>query len=577
MESSDNKTSRNLQVKNLWYPSAVAMTVVGEIFSVIILAFMVTNYVQGRMVEGRLEEELESLKIVISKSPDDGQFLLERIRQFDLKFRQNMIRRLDFSRKGSYLLLASLAVFLIGIKCAGTLRQNLPAPQPQRDIRIEQIRRAILGRWAVGAALGLLGVVVLFLAMSPHVDFSETEVVDEISGNWPSFRGPGGGGISTYTNVPDDFNGISGEGILWKTEVPLPGHNSPVVWGDHIFLSGGDPNQLQVYCFDALSGELLWTGDVPSAPKPGEEPLEVMEDTGFAAATVATDGRRVYAIFATGDIGCFDFAGRNIWTKSLGTPDNVYGYSASLAIYQNTVLIQYDQGGDAEDLKSRLIALDGFSGRTVWETKRPVANSWASPIVVETDSGFQVITCADPWVIAYKPVSGEEIWKARCISGDVAPSPIYAGGFIFAVEPYNKLVAIRPGGTGDITKTHVEWSIEEPAPDICSPVSNGRFVFLLNSDGLALCFRALDGEKLWEEDIREDFRASPSLVDGKLYLLTEKGIMIIAEAIPEYRELARCELGEECYASPAFADGRIYIRGVNNLYCIGEETSEESQ
>jgi len=576
MESSDNNNSENVQAAGPWYRSAVATAVVGAVFSIVILALMVTNYVQGRVVDGRLEKELENLKIEINNRPDDEQLLLEQIRQLDLQFRRVTVRRLDFSHKGSYLLLASLVVFLIGIKCATTFKEKISAPQPQADIRSEQIRRAIMARWAVTGTLGLLGAVVLFLVMSSHVDFSRIDVAtasyptaDEINRNWPYFRGPASSGISAYTNIPDDFNGISGEGVLWKAKVPLPGHNSPVVWGDRIFLSGGDPNQFQVYCFDALSGELLWTGDVARAPKPGEEPLEVMEDTGFAAATVATDGRRVYAIFATGDIGCFDFAGRNIWTKSLGTPDNVYGYSASLAMYRNLVLIQYDQGGDAEDLKSRLIAFDGFSGRTVWETKRPAPNSWASPIVVETDSGFQVITCADPWVIAYKPVTGEEIWRARCIGGDVAPSPIYAGGFVFAVEPYSKLVAIRPDGTGDVTKTHIAWSIEEPAPDICSPVSNGRFVFLLTSDGLLCCYKVADGTKLWEEDLREDFRASPSLVGDNLYLLNEDGVMFIIEAGPQYKQRLQSKLGEECYASPAFADGRIYIRGVDNLYCIG--------
>jgi len=162
-----------------------------------------------------------------------------------------------------------------------------------------------------------------------------------------------------------------------------------------------------------------------------------------------------------------------------------------------------------------------------------------------------------------------ELWRANCLSGDVAPSPIYANGLVFAIEAYTKLVAIRPDGQGDVTETHIDWINEDGGPDICSPVSNGEQIFLLATEGLLSCYKVSDGTRLWEHDIQEYFIASPSLVGENLYLLDEKGVMYIAEAGLEYKELARCELGEECHASPAFADGRIYIRGVENLYCIG--------
>jgi outer membrane protein assembly factor BamB len=291
---------------------------------------------------------------------------------------------------------------------------------------------------------------------------------------------------------------------------------------------------------------------------------------------VVTDGRRVYAIFATGDIGCFDFNGKRIWTRSLGIPDSSYGYASSLAMYRNLILIQYDQGGP-DDGMSKMIALDGFTGQTVWETKRPVPNSWSSPIVTEIGEQFQLLTCGDPWVIAYDPAKGTELWRAKCLAGDIAPSLIYANGLVFAIEPYSKLVAIRPDGRGDVTETHIAWSLEEGAPDICSPVSNGELIFLLSTEGLLSCYKVADGKRLWEQDLRENFWASPSLVGDKLYLLTEEGVMLIVQSGPEFKELARYELGEECRASPAFADGRIYIRGLENLYCIGKKTEDRKQ
>jgi len=581
----------------VWYRSAVTTAIVCAVFSLIALALFVTNYVRGRIIDAKWETQFEKLKIELRQHPDDEQLLL-RIRQLDLQFRRHRIRRLDFSRKGSYLLFGSIVILLTALKCAGTFKKKMPAPQMLDDRYSEQLRQTTLSRWAITAGLAVLGLGALILAIpqflglfsedtmrwSTDIDFSGTAGVsasypsfEQINENWPGFRGPGGLGISAYTNIPADWSGKTGDGIFWKTKVPLPGNSSPVVWGDRVFLSGGDENKLQVFCFDAVSGGLLWTGDVTRAPlKSDEEPFEVMEDTGFAAPTVVTDGRRVYAIFATGDIGCFDFNGKNIWTRSLGIPDSAYGHASSLAMYRNLVLIQYDQGG-AEDEKSKLIALDGLSGQTVWETKRPVPNSWSSPIVTKVESQYQLLTCGDPWVITYDPAKGTEIWRAKCLAGDIAPSLIYANGLIFAIEPYGKLVAIRPDGRGDVTETHIAWSIEEGAPDICSPVSNGEMIFMLASDGLLSCYKVTDGTKLWEQDLRENFWASPSLVGDKLYLLSEKGVMFIVQAGPEYKELTRCELGEECRASPAFADGRIYIRGLENLYCIGKKTEDRRQ
>jgi len=213
--------------------------------------------------------------------------------------------------------------------------------------------------------------------------------------------------------------------------------------------------------------------------------------------------------------------------------------------------------------------LNASTGNAVWEAKRPVGGSWTTPIVVSVDGQDQIITAADPCVIAYEASRGSELWWANCLGGDVAPSPVYANGLVFAVEPYAKLVAIRVGGQGDVTETHIAWSIEDVAPDICCPVSNAEFVFLLTTEGLLVCYKTEDGEKMWEKELEKDFLASPSIVGDKLYLLSQEGVMLIVKAGPEYEELAKCELGEECYASPAFVDRRIYIRSVHNLYCIG--------
>jgi outer membrane protein assembly factor BamB len=437
-------------------------------------------------------------------------------------------------------------------------------------------------RWAVTGGVAMLVLGAFSLMAGPRVDFPRKDgppltpfpSIEEVNKNWASFRGPNGSGISAYTNIPDKWDGETGEGILWKTKVPVGGNNSPVVWDDRVFLAGGDANDLQVYGFDANSGRLLWTGDVTRVrPKPDEDPFEPFEDTGFSTPTVVTNGRQVCAIFVTGDVGCFDLNGRKLWEKSLGLPDSAYGYAASLAMYQNKILVQFDQA-TMDDGLSELIALDGPSGNVVWRKKRPVSNSWSSPAVVGIGDNFQLITCADPWVIAYDPADGSELWRVECLAGDIASTPVYANGRVFVIEPYSKTVAIRTDGQGDVSETHIAWNNEDGGPDICSPVTDGEVLFNMG-DGLLTCLKVSDGTMMWEEDLRAYFFASPCLVGEKLYLLDDKGVMFISEYKPKYKELAKCKLGEECRASPAFTDGRIYIRGVENLYCISSEATQE--
>jgi len=574
INSQNENNTRQVQTTNPWYRCAIATAIISGLFSVAVCAFLLMNYGRSKMVGTAQETALAELKSELRRRPNDDE-LLSQIRQNDVQFREQRIRAVDRSRKGSYLLLGGLVVFVISLRTAIVFKKKPPAPQAGTDRLTEQSRNAKYGRWAVTGGVAMLALVSLFMASRPEIDFagagqtgSGSYTMEEINKHWAGFRGPNGAGVSTHTNVPSRWDGNTGEGILWKTEIPLPGNNSPIVWEDRIFLTGADPNNRQIYCFDTSTGALLWKGDVLGSTRSDQEPLDVMEETGLAAPTAVTDGRRVYAIFPTGDMGCFDFKGKKVWEQNLGRPDNVYGYASSLAIYKNLVIIQYDQGV-IEDEKSALIALDGFSGRIVWQTKRPVGNSWSSPIVANTGEQYQIITCADPWVIGYNPADGAELWRVNCLSGDIAPSPIYANGLVFVIEPYSKLVAIKPAGRGDVTETHIAWISEEGGPDICSPVSNGEFIFLLATEGLLECNNTSDGKRLWEHDLEEYFLASPSLVGKNLYLLSEKGIMHIAGVENEYKEITRCELGERCHASPAFADGRIYIRGIKHLYGIG--------
>ena len=391
----------------------------------------------------------------------------------------------------------------------------------------------------------------------------------EYLANWPRFRGPTGGGVSVEGDAPLACDVKAGKNILWSVPVPATGFSSPVVWGDRVFLSGGDEAKCTVLCFDVPTGKLLWQTAAPKTEGSPAKPPKVPDECGMAAATVATDGRRVYAMFANGDLAAFDFEGKVQWAKHLATPKNNYGFATSLITWQDRVIVQFDQG-EASDELSKLLAFDGPSGSLAWEQPRPVGASWATPVVCEVHGKPQIVTLGSPWVISYAADDGKEIWRANCLDGEVTPSPIYAGGLLLATTPATKLQSIRPDGQGDITKTHLGWMAEDGVPDITSPVSNGELVFLLDSSGVMTCYDAKTGRKQWDNDFSEECKASPSIAGNTLYLITKKGALIAIEAAREFKELARSPLGEAVFASPAFAQKKIFVRGLKHLICIGE-------
>jgi outer membrane protein assembly factor BamB len=393
---------------------------------------------------------------------------------------------------------------------------------------------------------------------------------DELAVNWPRFRGATGCGIvDDGEDYPEAWDGATGEGVLWNVEVSLPGESSPIVWGDRVFLTGADESTREVYCFDAISGKLLWTRPVASEFSAEDEPPEVMDDTGYAAPTMATDGKRVFAIFANGDLAAFDFEGEELWVRAMGRPENVYGHASSLTTWPGMVIVQLDQGSDPDEEMSALVAVDAATGKRVWETARPVPNSWPSPIIIDHEGRSQIITAADPWVISYDPDTGDELWRANCLHGDIGPSPIYGGGLVIVAQDGADLVAIRPDGSGDVTDSHIAWKVFGNLPDTVCPLTDARYVYVVTSWGMLTCFD-LAGNQKWEQDLEASFYGSPTLVGDLIYLVDQDGVTHIFKGGRSFRGVARAPLGEASNCSPAFAGGRIFIRGASHLFCIGE-------
>ncbi len=318
--------------------TAICSAAVAGAFSLIVAALLVVNHLQIKVFDPVRAERLELMILKSTERPADQQLLSE-IRRLDLKIRQDRIRRQNFSHTAALLLLGGLVVFIATAKIAASSAKALPHPRASLEQRAVQLRQARFTRWAMLAGLAVLFAGTVLLTLWPARDFARIESrrspyasIEELAGNWPRFRGPGGLGISPYSNIPLRFSLAQPGSVLWKTGIPLPGYNSPIIWDNRVFLSGANRDKRQVYCFDARSGDLLWTGNVPSSRQ-----VQPFEDTGFAAPTMATDGRRVYAIFATGDIAAFTLDGERLWVKNLGTTDSNYGYATSLEVYRNLV------------------------------------------------------------------------------------------------------------------------------------------------------------------------------------------------------------------------------------------------
>ncbi len=585
---------RGRPLEGPWRVAAVWTAWTSGTVMVLVAAILVWNHARMRLDDPVDSPELAAMKARLREDPRNEALTAE-TRDLDYALITEYFRRQALAEKGMVVLLAAFVVWVVAVRAATEGRKESAVPIPRKDAAQAEARAAGQARWAVGGLAAVLAAGAIAWGLGCSIepydptqktvaggpgDGGEAPAPEpkgppppseaEVLANWGRFRGPRGQGRCLCEKVPTEWDGESGGNVLWKVIVPLPGQSSPVVWGDRVYLTGATEERREVYAFDAATGEMLWTMAVSTPMTNRPEPPKPDEGTGLAAPTPATDGRYVCAIFASGDVACFTPDGEEVWQRGFGVPENIYGYASSLLIHKNTLIIQNDQGTPDDNL-SKLLALDLETGETVWEVTRPVAGSWSTPAVVETVAGTQLLTTANPWAIAYDPDSGEELWRAKVLGGDVASSPVASREMVFTVTVDTELCGIRPDGAGDVTESHVVWRAEGFWPDTTSPLTDGTRVWTLSTDGMWACYRAADGQQLYEQELEDMiFNGSPTLVGDRIYLLTTKGVMLQVGAGDTYEELGRAALGERSNCSPAMVDGRIYLRGVKHLYCIGE-------
>ncbi len=584
-----------------------SMALAGAMFAFVLCVLITVNYFQIRHSDPLHSPSMKVLTERFRDNPDDEQLKTE-IREFDLLARKAFFTNQWQIRTGGYLLLFCVLIVVICLQTKELISSKTPSMPGSLASNFWDSRK-INRKWVAFSGIFLVAVSLMFAFLThhelgktlqltssssgPRVDsthalakaqspassdsakansnITKTDTLSvntsasyptdkEINNNSASFRGPGGNANVFSHGFPTNWDGRSGKNIKWKTTVPLPGYNSPIVWNDKIFLSGADASKREVFCFDLNSGKLLWRTPVEKIKGSTATAPKVNNETGFAAPTLTTDGQHVYAMFANGDLAALDFSGKIAWAKSLGLPQNHYGHSSSLVMYHDLLIVQFDQSGNAA-----VMAFKGSNGEQVWKTSRDVKISWSSPIVVNIGKQPELILVAEPYAIAYNPATGKEIWRFDCISGEVGPSPAYADGVVFTVNDYSKLAAVQTGSSPKLL-----WEADEYLSDIPSPVANANYLFLPTSYGMMVCYDAKKGTKYWEKDFATPTYASPILADGNIYQLDKKGVMHIFKADKTFTSISESPLGEPSVCTPAFVNGKIVIRGDKTLYCIGK-------
>ena len=548
-----------------WRSALRVTAVVALAFSLFVLVELVLAW-RGLLADRPIDQpQLVALKEQLLREPGSDA-LKDEFRAEEQRRRGGYLTMTRRLQSGAWLLLGGVLVFAL---TAGAVTRPRPVALASRVAGFDPDREAAIGgRVAVGAFTALL----LGAAVATPILSQRVASIETAHGSWPRFRGPGGLGISSYANVPRQLDGRDDHAVnlRWKSVVPLPGMASPVVWNERVFLSGAIDSSREVCCFDALGGQLLWRRTVSAGAESTAIPEHINQDTGYAAPTPVTDGKRVFALFANGDLAAFDVFGTPLWCKNLGLPENMYGLASSPILHGEHLLVQLDQEDGPDGRRSALLCLDAASGDEVWRAPRDVASSWPTPIPLRLGEVTQIVTCANPFVIAYDAALGKELWRADCLEGDGGPSPTMADGLVIAVNIGASLAAIRPDGQGDVTKTHLSYRVDDGLPDVCSPLAADGRLFLLATDGLLSCVEARTGKPLWQHDLEVAFYSSPALAGDAIYLIGRKGKVFVVRNADAYELLGSGDLGEACDTSPAFADGRIYVRGVRHLFCFQE-------
>jgi outer membrane protein assembly factor BamB len=398
--------------------------------------------------------------------------------------------------------------------------------------------------------------------------------------NWPQWRGPNYDGISAETGLPARWG--PDNNVVWKLRLPGVGSSTPAIWGEHIFFTSQDGSDLVLLCADT-DGKEKWRR------KLGSSAFKARGDEGnFASASPSTDGKHVWAFVGSGELGCFDFAGNEVWKidlqKLYGRFKIQFGMHTTPLLYEDRLYLQLIHSGGAW-----VVALDKETGKEVWKVARKsdgreeCEHSYASPCLWHNGKEAYLITHGNDYAIAHRLSDGAELWRV----GDLNPKDHYNFTLRFVASPVavpdlivvpsaknGPVVGLKPDASGLIKggDSSEVWRMEHNTPDVPSPLVHDGLVYLCRENGYLICLDARTGKVLYNQRTHDNrYRASPVFADGKVFLTARDGVVTVVKAGRKFELMGSNRLPDEFTASPAISGGKIYLRGFQNLWAIGTQ------
>ena len=413
--------------------------------------------------------------------------------------------------------------------------------------------------------------------------------------NWPHWRGPNFNGSTDEANLPATWSKT--ENVAWKASLPGPSGSSPVIWGDHVFVSSPDAQKnLNLICLNRKDGTVRWQkqvgiGDRNAGPR-----------SNMTSPSPVTDGKVVISLYGTGDMAAFDFAGKELWKRNLGAESGKFAvmwlYGSSPTIYEGKLYVQvlqttpvpegYTHARDGKETRdSFLLCIDPQTGKDIWkqvrnsEARQESKESYATPIPFEGPNGKEILVLGGDCMTGHNAKTGVELWRAGGLNPKndpwwrIVPSPVTGGGVILASAPKRDPVyAFKAGGKGNITESHLAWKLTENPTDWSTPLFYKNRFYVLDGDRHVLtCLKPESGEKIWQSkiEIRDPIWSSPLGADGRIYLISEGGTAFVIDA-EDGKVSAPIPMTEgPARSSIVASQGQLFVRTAENLYCIGKK------
>jgi len=401
--------------------------------------------------------------------------------------------------------------------------------------------------------------------------------------NWPQWRGPSLNGLSGEKNLPVKWS--TTENVSWKVALPAWSGSTPIVWGNRIFLNVADDlkvqdgNNLYLWSVDRANGNVLWK----RALGPGNH-KEMKQN--MSSPSPVTDGTHVWVMTGTGILKAFDFSGTEKWNRDIqkdyGRFGLNWGYGSSPLLHGDALYVQVLHGMRTDD-PSYLLRIDTATGRTVWRVERPTParfespDAYTTPALLRYGTSTEIVVTGGDVVTGHDPATGKELWRVNGLnpSNDgsyrIVASPIVQGDMIYTPSRERPMLALKAGGRGDVTKSHVVWSFNN-GPDVPTPVTDGTYMYVVNDRGIMFCLDAKTGKELYgRQRLRPGtYSGSPVLADGKIYITNEDGLTSVIKAGPAFQVLAENDFDDYTLSSPAVSEGQLFFRTSKFLYCIGK-------